>query len=176
VVIVVSGRRIEQPRDILPRVHAAYPRNGQRGILANRRDTRVSVRRPRQLQMQQSLDRGIERVADFAGDDCLCRRCQQTCAARLTWSIFFDRSDAADRVFDRVITGASAEIAFKDTRKVLDVFLVQAGRGHDHARGAETALEPGGLHERALHRMQLAVLRETLDGGHLVAGGPKRRD
>ena len=47
VIVVVSGGGVQKPRHILPRVHAAYARNGEGSILANRRDARVGVRRPR---------------------------------------------------------------------------------------------------------------------------------
>src|SRR5205807_9300131 len=42
-------------------------------------------------------------------------------------------------------------------------------RGHDHARRAEAALQPVVFAERLLHRMQLAVLRESLDGEYVRA-------
>jgi hypothetical protein len=42
--------------------------------------------------------------------------------------------------------------------------------------GAKTALEACGLHERGLHRMQFAVVREAFDGGHGVAVGAKGRN
>ena len=72
-----------------------------------------------------------------------------------------------------MIAGASAEIALEVTRQVADLFLAEARRGHDHAGGAEAALEARGLHERGLHRMQFAVVRQAFDGGDSVAVGAK---
>ena len=45
---------------------------------------------------------------------------------------------------------------------------------HDHPRRAEAALERVALVEGRLHRVQLAVLGEPLDGGHLVPVGLDR--
>ena len=42
----------------------------------------------------------------------------------------------------------------------------QAFHRHDHAGGAEAALEGLVLEECLLHRIEVAVLRETFDGGH----------
>src|SRR5208282_3097241 len=125
---------------------------------------------------QQAIDRGVEGVADLAGDDRFRGWRQQVRAARLAGLVFLDGFDAVDRVFDRVITGASTKIALERARQVLDVFFAQARGSHDHASRAETALEARGLHESLLHRMQFPVLREALDSGHLVAVGAKGRD
>ena len=123
--------------------------------------------------MQQALHRGVEGVTSLTGDDRFCRGRQQSRSTRLAGFIFLDRRDAVDRVFDRVIAGTSTEIALEVARQILDLFLGQTSGGHDHARRAETALEAGSLHKRMLHRMQIAILREAFDGGHLVAVGAK---
>ena len=81
VIVVVRGGGVEQPRHVLPGVNAADARNGERGVLANCLDARVGVRRAQQLQMQHALDRGVERVADFAGHDRFGGRRQQSRAA-----------------------------------------------------------------------------------------------
>jgi len=126
--------------------------------------------------MQQAVDLGVEGIADLAGDDGFRSRRQQSRAQRFPRLVFFDGRDAVDRIFDRVITGASAEIALEHARKILDVVLVQTRGRHDHAGGTEAALESGSLHERTLHRMKFAIVREALDSGHLVAVGAKGRD
>ena len=123
--------------------------------------------------MQHAFDRGVEGVADLADDDRFRRRRQQACAAGFAGLVFFDRLDAMDCVFDRVITGASAEITLEIARQVPDLFFAQTRCRHDHACRAETALEARSLHERVLHRMQVAVLREAFDGRDLVAVGAK---
>jgi hypothetical protein len=54
------------------------------------------------------------------------------------------------------------------------VAVGQLGHGHGHARGAEAALEPEVVHQRTLDRVQLAVLRKSLDGGDLGPVGLDR--
>ena len=51
------------------------------------------------------------------------------------------------------------------------IVVEQATRGHHHPRGAETALQAVLVHEPLLHRVELAVVLEALDGAHLVAVG-----
>src|SRR5262249_9819071 len=48
-------------------------------------------------------------------------------------------------------------------------------RGHDHARGAEAALEAVVFAESLLHRMKLPVGREALDGQDVGALGLQRK-
>ena len=52
---------------------------------------------------------------------------------------------------------------------------VKVADGHDHARGAEAALEAGGVAELPLHRVQVLRRAEALDGGHLAPVGAERR-
>ena len=47
-------------------------------------------------------------------------------------------------------------------------------RGEDHPRRAEAALQPVLRPERVLQRRELAVLRQSLDGGHARAVGLDR--
>ena len=49
------------------------------------------------------------------------------------------------------------------------VLAQEPDRRHDHAAGAIAALHGARIEERLLHRMQLAVLFEALDGGDLAA-------
>src|SRR5207249_263837 len=72
-----------------------------------------------------------------------------------------------DRLHDVVVTRAPAQVALE---LVADQLLGRLGvalehlvDGHDHARRAETALEPVLLPEPLLDRVQLAVLRQSLD-------------
>ena len=83
VVVVVSGGGIEQPGDVFPGVDRAYAGHRERGVLADCLHARVGVRRSEQFQMQHALHRGVEGIADLARDDLLCRRRQQSRAARL---------------------------------------------------------------------------------------------
>ena len=56
------------------------------------------------------------------------------------------------------------------SRKIVALAMHDIDRGHDHAGGAEAALQAVMLAERLLHRMQRrAVGGETLDGLDLVS-------
>ena len=83
-----------------------------------------------------------------------------------------DVFDAPDRILDRTVTGAAA-IALQHARQVLTIFLAEACRRHNHARGAETALETLRVYERPLHLVQFPVARQALNRGYLAAGGAK---
>ena len=124
--------------------------------------------------MQQAFDGGIESVWRMTGDDCMRGRRQQIGPERFAGLIITGVLDSADRIFDRVIPGAPAQIALERSRQILALLLAEPGSGHDHARGTETALKAGRLHEGLLHRMQVAVLREPFDSGYLFALGTER--
>src|SRR4029453_17522260 len=85
-----------------------------------------------------------------------------------------------DGLHDIVIAGAGAEVAFQLVADVglggLGVALEELGRRHDHARGAEAALQPVLLPEPFLDRVELAVLRLPLDGRDLGAVGLHREE
>ena len=51
---------------------------------------------------------------------------------------------------------------------------VNVADGHDHAGGAEAALEAGGVAELPLHRVQVVRRAEALDRGDLAAVGAER--
>src|SRR6185436_7777285 len=76
-----------------------------------------------------------------------------------------------DGLHDIVIAGAAAEIAFELVADVglggLGIALDELRRRHDHARRAEAALEPVLLPESLLDRVELTVLRHSLDGRDL---------
>src|SRR4029077_9853981 len=109
------------------------------------------------------------------GDDAFCEWIAHAPAARFASDIVLDIDHAMQRIVDRVIAGAAAEIAFKHTRQIVPVFLAERGRGHDHAGGAKPALKRLRVEKRLLHRVQFAVFGETFDGRHLAAFGAKRR-
>src|SRR6266404_2420598 len=73
-----------------------------------------------------------------------------------------------DRLHDVVIAGAAAEITFElmpdQLLRGLRIPLEHLVHGHDHAGGAEPALQPVLLPKPHLDRVQLAVLRQSLDG------------
>ena len=84
---------------------------------------------------------------------------------------------SGDGLHDVVVAGAAAQIALE---LLADRVLVEVGSlaahqlhgGHDHAGGAEAALQTMVLAEGGLHGVQLVALGQTLDGrdGGAVAG------
>ena len=61
------------------------------------------------------------------------------------------------------------------SREIVALAVDDIDRGHDHAGGAEAALQAMMLAERLLHRMQRrAVGSQPLDGPHFVAVGHDR--
>src|SRR4030095_6477343 len=64
---------------------------------------------------------------------------------------------AVERVLDRAIAGAAADIAFQGDAEFLPLRLVQRGAGQDHAGGAEAALKSLRVQKGLLQRMQFAI-------------------
>jgi len=126
--------------------------------------------------MQQSFDFCIQCVADIPGYYRFRGRSQQSSAARLAGLVGLDGGNAADGVLDRAVPCAAAEITLQDPRQVLAIFVVEGRCGHDHAGRTKTSLEARRLHECLLHRMQLPIPGESLDGGYLALPGAKGRD
>ena len=124
--------------------------------------------------MKHPLHLDVHRVTGVAGDDRPAARTGETGAAGVAGPVFFHRGDAANRVLDRVIAGATAEVSLEIEGQVLLRLLGEARRRHDHARGAKAALERLGIEKRLLHRMELAVGGQPLERGDLAVLGPER--
>ena len=79
------------------------------------------------------------------------------------------------RLDDVVVAGAAAQVALQADAHLglggVGLLGEQAGRRHDHPRRAVAALQPVVLHERLLHRVQLAVGGEALDREDVGAVG-----
>ena len=60
-------------------------------------------------------------------------------------------------------------------RQVRPLFFAERGGGHDHARGAEAALEGLRIQKGLLHRMQRTVLRQSFDRGYFAPGSAEGR-
>ncbi len=125
--------------------------------------------------MQRTFRRHVERVVRLAGDDRLGERIAQAPATSFPGDVLLDIDDAVQRIVDAVIAGAAAQIALEHTRQVLPLLTVEGGRGHDHAGGAEAALKGLRIEKGLLQGVQLAVLRQPLDGRHLAPGGAEGR-
>ena len=77
----------------------------------------------------------------------------------------------AKRIGDGAVAGTAAKITFERVRQIGLLIGIQGSGGHDHAGGAEAALECLCVQEGLLHRVQRAVLRQAFDGRHFVSGG-----
>src|SRR4029077_17969674 len=80
-----------------------------------------------------------------------------------------------DRLDDVVVAGAATEVAFEAVANLglagALVPLEELVGGHDHARGAEAALEAMLLPEALLDRVELPILGEPLDRHDVGAVG-----
>src|SRR5436305_9121589 len=126
--------------------------------------------------MQQALDRGIEGVARRATHHQRSGRRRQATAERGACGGILDVGLAVERIFDRTIAGAAAQVSLERSAEVLPLCLVERRAGHDHARGAESALKGLGVEECLLHRMYAAVATEAFDRCHRMTVGAKGRD
>jgi hypothetical protein len=78
-------------------------------------------------------------------------------AAGLAGYVLFRVLHAVQRVGDRAIAGAAAQVALQRMRKVGALRIVERGGRHDHSGSAKPALECLRVDKRLLHRMQRAV-------------------
>ena len=168
--VVVTGRREGPPRDVLPGEDRVDARHGERLALADGRDACVRVRRAEDLEVKHPVHLDVHRVTGVAGDDRLGQRVGEAGAAGVAGPVLLDGSDAADRILDRVIAGAATEVSLEVEGQVLFASSERLADGHDHAGGAEAALERLGVEKRLLHRMEFAVAGQPLERGDL---GPR---
>ncbi len=81
----------------------------------------------------------------------------------------------ADGAHDVLVAGAAAELARDHVPDLglgrIGVAVEQPAGGHQHARGAEAALQAVALHEALLERVELAALVQVLDGADGAAVG-----
>src|SRR4030095_10334903 len=103
------------------------------------------------------------------------KRILQTRAADVADAILFDVTDTRQCIFDCMIAGASAKIALKTKRQIFLFFFGKPRGCHDHARGAEPALERLRIEERLLHRVKLTVGGEAFDRFNFASFRTKRR-
>src|SRR5437588_11240743 len=79
-------------------------------------------------------------------------------------------SSILDSTHDVLVTGAAANVALKGLANLgfarVGIVLEQLVGGHNHARGAETALEAMFLPEALLNGMQATFSGQSLDSGY----------
>src|SRR5262249_53533194 len=117
----------------------------------------VRVRRTKDLEVKHPLHLDVHCVTSVAGDDRRGKGISEAGSARVTGPVLFHGRDTADRIFDRVITGATTEVSLEREGKVLLGVLREARRRHDHPRRAKAALECLSVEKRLLHRMEFSV-------------------
>src|SRR3954454_7766346 len=127
--------------------------------------------------MQQAINLRVERVARLAAHDIGAswrRQAAAECGAGL--DVRLDIGLADQRILDRTIPGAAADIALQRDAEIGALRLVQRGAGQDHAGGAEAALKALRIEESLLHRVRAAVSAETFDRGDGAPLGTEGRD
>ena len=107
--------------------------------------------------------------------ECASGFCRLVPQAWPTRSVFDVSATPCKRILDGVIAGAAAEVALETEREIFLLFFRKACGCHDHARGAESALERLRIEERLLHRMEVPVGGEPFDGGDFAPFGTKSR-
>jgi len=168
--VLVGGGAVEPARNVLPGEDVDHARHRPRFFLIDGDDARMRVRRAQHLEMQDALDRHVHGVAGAPRDDALGERVRQARPAGPARHIGLDGSDPGQRVGNGAISRAPAQVALERMGKIGVLLGSERGRGHDHARGAEAALEGVRVKERLLHGMDRAVRREALDGRDPAAG------
>ena len=173
-----SCRAVENSavRRVFKRQHRVHAGNAERRALVDRDDFRVRMRRTQHLDVQQAFRRDIERIARCAAHDLRSGGGREAAAECGAGGGVFDVVLAVQRILDRAIAGATADIAFQRGAEVLPLRLVQRCAGQDHARGAEAALKPLRIQKRLLHRMGAAVRRKAFDRRDGVTVGAEGRD
>ena len=180
--VLVAPRGKPWCRDVLVGQDHLHAGEGRGVGRVDRDDTGVGVRRPEHVDVQRAVDRDVEGVGLGAGHDAPRRgrvhRVAHTggftgAPARAGPA---GRHGVADRVPDRAVSGAAADVSLHPPRQVGEVVRGEGRGGDDHARGAETALEAEIVDEGLLHRVQVVGCTEAGDRGHRPPGDALRRE
>ena len=112
------------------RVHAG---DAERRALVDRDDLRVRMWRAQHLDVQQAFRRDVERIARGAAHHLRSGGRGEAAAECGAGRGVLDVVLAVQRILDRAIAGATADIAFQRGAEVLPLRLVQRRAGQDHA-------------------------------------------
>ncbi|TPW00501.1 MAG: hypothetical protein USCAAHI_00053 [Beijerinckiaceae bacterium] len=169
------GRRAVKPaRDVFPGEDRGDARNGHGFLAADAENLCMRMGRAQHLEVQQSIHGNVQGIARRTGHDPFAEGVAQAGAAGLARDVLLGGDNAVDGVMDGAISRAPAQIALERVRQVGTARVIERGHRHDHASGAEAALECLGVEKGLLDRMQRAVgFREAFDGGDLSFGGTK---
>ena len=150
--ILVRGRAVEPARHVLPGEDRDHARHGHGLVAADARMRACACGERSTLRCSSPAHGHIHGVARLAGDDRLGERIRQAGAAGVAGDVVLDFGHALQRVGDRAVAGAAAQIALERVRQVRALLVVERRRGHDHAGGAKAALERLRVEEGLLHR------------------------
>ena len=116
-VIFVDCRRIEAARNVFPRVDGHDAGHGHRLCAIDGNDLRVRVRRAQHFEMQRAFgQRNVRRILRAPRDDLFRERIAHAGSARFSRAVDFDVGLSVERIADRAVPGATAEIAFERMR------------------------------------------------------------
>ena len=119
--------------------------------------------------MEHPVHLDVSGVAGRPSNNGMGERILQTGAADVTDPIWFDVADARQCILNGVVAGAPTEIALETEWEVFLLLLGKARGCHDHARGAEPALERLRIEECLLHWVKLTVGGQPFDGFNLAS-------
>ena len=181
--VLVSGGGEQGGRGVGVGEHGVHPRQGGGRVGPDRADARVRLRALQHAEVQEAGHRDVEGVRLLPAHHAFAGGSSQGGADGAGAPPGLDdRAEAvdggvgaADGVLDGAVAGASAQVALEQVGQVVQVVIGQGGGGHDHAGGAEPALEAGGVDEPLLDRGQVAGQAESGHGRDLCALGPERR-
>src|ERR1700732_2201357 len=111
--ILVDRSAVEPSQNVFPGEDREHAGNRERPLAIDAYDARVRVGRPQHFEMGEPVERYVHGVAGVSGDDLLAKWIGQARAAGFARGILFDRSDAAQRINDRAVSGAPAQIALE---------------------------------------------------------------
>src|ERR1700730_9072717 len=114
----MSRAAVEPARNVFPGIDAMYTFDLQRLFFTNPFYASVRMRRPQDLDMQHALHYNVRCVSCLSRNDRFAERICEASSDALSRTVRFHSRHPKDRVFDRPITCATAEIPLEHLRKL----------------------------------------------------------
>ena len=151
---MASGREADRGA-VTVSEHREHP--GQRlcGFGIDGHDAGMGVWAAQHRNMGQPRNIDIQRVALGSGDDPGSRRRRQRAAHRGPFGIAVDVHGACQGVGDSAVARTPAQVALEVLVQIAALLIGEGRCGDDHSRGAEAALESGGVDELLLQWVQV---------------------
>ena len=115
--ILVQRGAVEPARHVLPGVGGNDARDRQRLLPVDALDAGMGVRRAQHLHVQEPVDGDVHRVAGLARQDRFGERVGQAGAQRVAGHVRLDVALAVQRIDDRAVAGAAADVALQRVRR-----------------------------------------------------------